>query len=316
MVDFVPSERGTPIRQPATANLMIDSDDRSLYLPIPGATPFDFQITRPQGTLNGFFTRIGTTEVVLDWNEPNGAFLSTLGPTQLAWLSSGVSSIVTIPNEFSGTDFYTAKQALDQFTASINNVSTLFPDPASAVDFFVDTSNAPVPLIVGQFGAEQWGLSTNQLTKALGLESYAPFATPAFYSTLSTSGLFSADIVAPDLRAIKYLDFTSQQLTYNQDLKDNSTAQYPKDVLCRWYMEWDNQPQRDAYGFPIEMGYEPFKLRRLFNPPKQIKWDTTQPLGNIAFQVFKDNGAAPLVPVAPPYINNTSWRMTLQVSET
>ena len=67
MTDFIPSESGTPIRYPSTANLMIDSADR----PAVTTNPFNFQITKNQSILNGFFTRVGTTEVVLNWVEPN-----------------------------------------------------------------------------------------------------------------------------------------------------------------------------------------------------------------------------------------------------
>ena len=69
------------------------------------------------------------------------------------------------------------------------------------------------------------------------------------------------------------------------------------------------------------MGYSPFNLRRIFNPPKQIRWDNIQPLGNLAFQVYATkwpqdrtaNYTYGLFDVAQYY--NTEWLMTLQISE-
>lgn len=99
------------------------------------------------------------------------------------------------------------------------------------------------------------------------------------------------------------------QLTYNQAVKDASTSPNERDVLCRWYFDYDNQTPTDGYGFPILMGYAPFCLRRLFNPPKQIQWETNIPVGNLSFQLYDDDGT--LVPVN----SRTEYLMTLQVSE-
>ena len=62
------SQVGTQIRYPSVANLMIDSADRTVsQFP----SPWDYQIVKKQSLFNGFFTRIGATEVVLEWNNPN-----------------------------------------------------------------------------------------------------------------------------------------------------------------------------------------------------------------------------------------------------
>jgi len=61
-------EKAVTIRYPATANLMIDSSDRNTTR---NPSAWDFQITKNQSIQNGFFTRVGTTEVVLEWCEPN-----------------------------------------------------------------------------------------------------------------------------------------------------------------------------------------------------------------------------------------------------
>jgi hypothetical protein len=75
-----PTENGVPIRPPSVANLQVDSTDRrgfstlgapynagfsTFSLPVNTQSPFDFVIARPNSILNGFFTRVANTELVL-----------------------------------------------------------------------------------------------------------------------------------------------------------------------------------------------------------------------------------------------------------
>ena len=291
--------KGVQIRVPATANLMIDSADRDAAR----ESPFDFQINRPQSILNGFFNRIGTTEVVLEWSEPNGAYISSLGPTQMIVSSSAglVSTVAT-----SGTGpllFYNASNALDSFVRGLNSLSTT----TATSSFFISTNVTGGQSI---FNSDPSVLGfeflTTPLTTALGVQSQTP---------LDANVNRAVAIRDPDLRPWRYLDFVSEKLTYNQDLKDSSTAPINRDVLCRWYMSWDNQAANDGYGFPIEMGYEPFRIRRIFNPPKQIKWNDEQPIGQLNFQVYGNNSYVPVKPVAVDGSVKSNWLMTLQASE-
>ena len=59
-------DRGTTIREPSTANFLIDSYDRPTT-----QTASNFTIAKKNSLFNGFFTRFGVAEVVLDWGIPN-----------------------------------------------------------------------------------------------------------------------------------------------------------------------------------------------------------------------------------------------------
>ena len=294
-------QRAVTIRQPATANLMVDSADRNSGYP----NPFDFQITRPNSILNGFFNRIGTTEVVLEWNEPNGAVLAANDTgTQVLISTAGGLVSTTVSAVFGPYLFYNSSNALESFA---RRLGASFGG-ALISSFFVSTPVYGLPALFASAPVDSMLVSTSATSQSLGLQSAGSLAgTPYFFSFMP--------IRAPDLRPYRYLDFTSAQLTYNQDLKDSSTSALARDVLCRWYMDWDQQPQRDGFGFPIEMGYEPFKLRRLFNPPKQIRWDSSQPVGNISFQVYGNNVYSSLASTAPVGSPQTNFLMTLQASE-
>jgi hypothetical protein len=255
---------------------MVDSADRNVSI---DPSPFDFQITKTNSIMNGFFNRIGTTEVVLEWEEPNGAYINNVSGT-----FNGTSSFTV---SFEDT-FYNVSTALDYLCTEINS---------QVSGGSVSVGSSPVgPALVG---TQNFSFSNTPGVQQLGI-------------TLPTSSVPEHPILSPDIRPFRYLDFTSQQLTYNQDLKDNTTSPLSRDVLCRWYMAWDNPPSYDELGFPILQGYTQFVERRLFNPPKQIKWSPDQPLGNISFQVYGNGEYTPITPVT---LANSQFLMTCQLSE-
>ena len=285
MTDYLPSEKATTIRQPSTANLMLDSDDRDsgdLYAS-------NFSISRSNSLLNGYFTRIGTTEVVLEWTTPN--ISSQIGNNTITIITdpagTPTTSVITLPN-----GFYTAKDALDEIVAllnvSVGIVTTYTLSPVNGVLYL--TNGGPAlnfTINVGLLATQLFG--------------------PAVLGNINAS----VPITAPDIRPCRYLDFVSNQLTYNQDLKDTATNPVSRDVLCRWYFVYSDPtyPAVDAYGFPILMGYIPFYLRRTFSPPKQIKWSPNMPIGNLSFTVYNNVGNQQYM------VPTTNWLMTLQVSE-
>lgn len=283
MASFVPSEKAFPIRQPSTANLMIDSVDRNN---LNNTTAADFSINKNNSILNGFFTRIATSEVVFDWLEPN---VSDITNTASVDISGGTNHPITI-----SPGFYTVAQYIDAILLQFNDISgatgTLF------------TTNASPPYIQASNPAVSWRIVAGLPVESLNLTAYVPAGGRLYLDGLA------------DLREYRYIDFVSSDLTLNQELKDGSTNVANRDVLCRWYFEWDNPPSIDKYGYPIQMGYNSFMVRRIFSPPKQIKWDPSQPIGQLSFQLFTNGG---LIALQPLVLTNplTNWRMTLQVSE-
>ena len=289
MVDFIPQERATPIRVPSTANLMIDSKDRGNFF----SSCWDFQITKSSSILNGFFTRIGTTEVVMEWCEDN---ISTkLNNTSISFDISGIGA-----NTYSGTQtipfapgFYNAKEAYDTIVAYLNTKTGI-----TGCTWAVDSYGGGYSLDCDD---GFYTVGTQKLAAQLDLSGQNSFLISG-----TTTGVI---LDCPDLRPYRYVDMVSSQLTYNQELKDASTAALVRDVLCRWYFADDVPDAYDGYGFPILMGYQKFVRRRLYNPPKQIKWSNSQPIGNLAFQVFDDTGQ--LLPNSVM----SNFLMTLQISE-
>lgn len=291
MVDFIPSEKSMTIRQPSTANLMIDSNDKNTALSV---TPFDFTINKPNSILNGFFTRVGVTEAVLDWCVTNISAYN--GNNKLSVDISGVGGnvynntlILTLTDSF-----YTVKQAIDQIIILLNAQS--------------GTTGATFSFSLGN------SISTNSIDCSGAVFEFNDSVLAEQLDLPIDSGLDIEQFIGtcPDIRNYRYIDFVSPQLTYNQALKDSSTNQNVRDVLLRWYFADDVPEQVDAYGYPILMGYRAFNRRRIFSPPKQIRWDNQQPIGQLSFQVYDEQGQ--LLDKPAGYLG-TTWMMTLQVSE-
>lgn len=289
MTEFIPAEKGVPIRMPSTANLMIDSADR------PANTSINnFFINKSQALLNGFFTRISATEVVLEWNTPN--------------IQTGVNDTFAIildpagpaPQPAQATlaqGFYTVEEALNEICTQLTQVATGFPTPPGTPTF-------AIALVGGQYVMRCTAPALNFTLQASALQEQLFPSLGGF-----TAGSFP--IGYADLRPTRYIDFTSPQLTYNQELKDATSSLRPQDVLVRWYFAYGEEPTLvDAYNMPILMGYTPFYVRRTFNPPKQIKWSANQPIGQVQFKLYNDAGN--LIQVVG---TTTNWLMTLQVSE-
>ena len=201
--------KGVDIREPSTANFLIDSTDRpgynaeSIYpVPFVPGTPLvtssaDFTITKPGNSLfNGFFTRFAMTELTLTWNVPNISALAGNSSTQVVYVplvgQPGVVYTITIPD-----GFYTVEEAITALIAQMNLVinpvvpfTVLAPTPGQApvlpgtqynynaiitgpgADFFSFFRATPVPVAVNAPGNP--AVPGNSLQVGTAPEPYVP----------------------------------------------------------------------------------------------------------------------------------------------
>jgi hypothetical protein len=297
MTEFIPAERATPIRQPSTANLMIDSLDRNN---VNTTTAADFVINKSYSLMNGFFTRIAATEFVLEWNEPNlsanpyGNGNSNLG-VQIIIISGGTPGTYNF-NVPQG--FYTVAQYIDTILTIINASSG-----TTGLTLTLTTSAGGWTYISGTAGIS-WSINPGVVIES--------FANPTPVVVPSGGKLYLNGIA--DMRLYRYIDVVSYQLTNNQSVKDATTGSAQREVLLRYYMDWDTPPLLDKYNYPIYMGYTAFQNRRVYNPPKQIRWQPNQPIGQVSFQLYPNSGGTSNV-IYLGDTTGTNWRMTLQISE-
>jgi hypothetical protein len=271
---------------------MIDSKDRDAT----SLSPWDFTISRRNQLINGFFTRVGTTEVVLEWNDGNIYEGNSASVVDISGASVRNNDEII---QLTLGGFYTVADALEALTTAINDLSGTTGVSVSVV------TNQGVAFLNVTGGKLLFSSNSGGLVEALGISPLDALDSSFF-------------IQSPDLRHYRYLDFVSSELTAVQNVKDSSPAPFVRDVLCRWYMSEDQPELEDSLGFPILMGYKSFKRRRLYNPPKQIKWEQNYPVGNLSFQVYTDDGSLPVtvaINTVNPVPSKSQWLMTLQLSE-
>jgi len=294
-VNPMSDDKTVVIRQPSTANLMIDSGDRD-YTMYP--YPANFTIQKNYSILNGFFTRLGVEEVALDWGLPN--ITSIAGNTTFTVTITGAPANPYTVTLLQG--MYNVAQVLDSIVSRLNNAQ-------GTGTFSIVSATGGWPALACTVS---FSITSTILANCLGF-------TTGGAAALS----WQTNVIAPaQLITYSYIDIISPQLTYAQKLKDTTTGTNAKDVLCRWYMAWDNPPQNDKYGFPILMGYQPFSCRRIFSPPKQIRWESNLPIGNLSFEVWGAvQGAANVGAEYYQQLNSSASQtdfdfcLTLQVSE-
>ena len=312
-------EQAITIRPSATALFCVDSSDRyastiasrggPLLQPTPITSPYQFTIAKRESLLNGFFHRIALTELVFPYYLPN---INTRTNTI-------EYSHTLVPNGtiILGNGFYTPTELATAFQAALIadgaiGTTAQYVDGKFVVDAgvgqtiaFFPTSNPP-NLLEGQF----------QLFDLMGFSREN--STPSLSQTSRITRC----------RYTEYIDIVCSQLTYNQHLKDGSSDRAVRDILCRVYLECENDqpigvkplittPAITTAAQDTIPGTYPFTIYRQFKNPKQIQWDDTQPLGNLIFEVYDDKGELFTTGQTSTGPSNQypDWRMSLLVSE-
>jgi len=268
------TDRAVTVRPSSTALLSVDSLDRAQFAG--SGTSTNFSINKNQSLFNGFFTRIALNELVLDWCIPNvsAAYEPANNSITVDLVPGPGSYSVTIP---SGN--YTVAECLDAVVRALND-----PGAFGAGAFVIhDASGSPYSATVG---------GPAYLHSTLGNFSVVAGALQEQLDiALVPTGANDYEITCPKLLPLYYIDFVSPQLTYNQDLKDQTTSTVVRDALYRWVFAYDNGPiPLDKYSYPILQGYKPFVARRYLNYPKQILWNSAMPVGQLTFQVYTSYG--------------------------
>lgn len=289
-------DAGVTIRPSSTANFYVNSLDK-----VKGQRSGNFTIYKGQALFNGFFKRIAVAEAVVDWGLPNVA----------AWWGNNTITVVngatglTIGPVTLPDGFYTAIQALQEAAALLTAAAIAAGDPLRLT---VEFNGLDVKVVSTGVGNDPF-----YFVWVDGIDPPYSLARQLF-STAQLAGVVvqNTELImgSPRVLGTTYIDIVSSQLTYNQDLKDNTSDSFQRDVLYRWYFADDNVPvTREKFlvtypavapapavsiltdtNIPMTQGYSSFLARRALPYPKQIRWDETQPIGQVTFQVFDDRG--------------------------
>ncbi len=314
---------GTTIRPASTSLLTIDSEDRftdyeQKRISFTGynSSPYDFTITKPESIMNGFFTRLAVTEVVFPTNDiPN--ISRTTNTINITYVSAGTTYNNTVTLDIG---FYTPVALATVLQGLIQAQSALLS--AFTMDYGLTTTGVS---ILPRF---KYNTNNPAVTIAFHPLAYNSIAYPYPTTTRQLFDLLAFSNINEGLSVVggsgstncegtRYIDIVCPQLVYNQSLKDTSSQSIVRDSLCRMYLIPDSynnsfEPDTPDYTPP---GTVPTTIYRNFSSPKQIAWSPNQPIGQLTFQVYDDNGVL-LVPTGPiSFIGNIEWSMTLQVTE-
>lgn len=313
------NDEAITVRPSSSANFPIDSADRyASYNARAGAPtgPYTFSISKSESLLNGFFKRIALTEMVFPYFIPN---INSRTDTILVSDNGGALTPVTIPVG----GFYSPAGIAAQLQAQLIILTAnagLTVTYANGVFTFATNNADTLGFARGNFGGLGARLNQFQLYDLLNLSGPGVNGRTADLSTITTG--------VTRCRYTEYVDIVCAQLTYNQDLKDGSSDPIVRDMIARIYIEDETSPiipvyQTAAPAGPVMTqdiaipGTYPFTIYRKFTMPKQIKWENTQPLGNLTFEVYDDKGEILSAHLGAVYPDSTmpDWRMTLLVSE-
>jgi hypothetical protein len=277
------------VRPTSSALFGVDSADRyaSIQASAEGTTsPYRFTIVKNQALFNGFFNRIALTEIVFPY------YISNINDRTDTIIVNGNTITITEGN-------YTPDDLAIELRGQLilSGITATLTVGYVEGRFIFDTNDAStIQFARGNFPAPGARLDQFQLFDLLNM---GPGNTVA-----------GADQITgiTKIRYTDYVDIVSSQLTYNQSLKDASSDPIVRDVLARVYLDTES---------PEVLG-EPITIYRQFSTPKQIKWDPTQPLGNVSFEVFDDKGellSAHLIATGFGDSTLPDWRITLLFSE-
>jgi len=302
-------ERGVTIRQASSALLGVSSADRyatNLDRQLTGSSPYNVLLTSGQNFLNGFFTRVALTEVRFPW------YLST----------------ITDRNNKIGLIYDPAVGAPQAFVIEINvgwyTPLTLAAELQRAIRAPVLSGGANKPSFTVVYNASPNPFIFFADANVVG-DTFLFETVNALPNNANSTGLYEMmnwsyngggavqGSGIPTMLSTEFVDIVSSSLTYPQNVKDGDTGKVVRDVVARIYLAKDGVDTD-----PSLLGSSPFVVYRQFSTPKQIRWDSNLPIGQLQFEFYDDKGFAlgsgydPLVGYDPTL---GDWSITLLVSE-
>lgn len=309
-------DHGTTVRPSSTSLLCIDSEDRyDSYAAAVNApsSPYNFKINKSNTLMNGFFTRLGVSEVVFPWTIPN---INNKTAAINVQYTIGAGPVVDYQLSIA-YGFYSPAQLataiVAQFTVDIPALGFAMAygtgtgaDPSFSYVVSAGNTVLFLPLTGADF---PFPPQSKQLFNVLGFTGRNQVAKNDSYGDYTLC------------QSIRYVDIVSPQITYNQPLKDTMTQTTARDTLCRLYIGsasgvTSTVPANNAAFCPP--GCAPTVLYRDYSNPKQIAWIPNQGIpGYLTFQIYDDAGDLldNSVNIDLSINFSSDWSITMLVSE-
>lgn len=322
----LPNDIGQTIRMPSNSYLTVDSRDRhqsyAAALAAP-SSPYNFTINKTESIFNGFFTRIGVTEIQFPWYLPNiNGESNTIKVYVQGTAVPDLSGVVSLP-----VGFYTPQELQSVFESKVNtllstlgpgstNVGTINveyvgnetllnnPTPLSSsipYSFMIDFTPAGAVYVNVAFAPDPQKLAFNNL---FSLMSFIP-GTVGVPGVPGSTDYSDEIFTAPtDCLYTPYIDIVSRSLVSYQSLYDTTTAPVNRNIICRLYLNGDNIPLPTSSTYfntateepvtivneAVLIGQRPGTIYKQFRNPKLLRYTSDVPVGQIDFQVYDSLG--------------------------
>lgn len=322
-------------RPTATSLLCIDSNDRfksnidARRITIRAAsTPYDFTINKNQSLMNGFFTRLGVTEVMFQWMIPNINVQTNI--VGFDYRANGAAPIIRDAVQIDA-GFYTPAMlaaAIQQDVRALDPINLGAFTMTYGVDIngdqlpvFVYNTNSAASVRFYPLDTEDLGtvpdinIRSRQLFDLLGFFTYTDVVPDPSNNDFSIAGQGYTTYC----QSTRYIDIVCSQLTNNQALKDTMSQVVARDVLCRVYLSDAQNSQSTVLPSSATFcppGCMPTTLYRNFSQPKQIQWIPNQPVpGYLRFEVFDEDGNNLNLLSNNDEDDGSNWAITVAVTE-
>ena len=316
-----PKDKAITIRQPATALLLVNSDDQQLFdangFRIDSTTPGRIYINNQRPLLFGYMTRLALTEMNIQWDTPNVnssnntltmALYSATDVTPPVVGAPIFTRVTLVPDFYQPTDLadfletainassevitagFTFAVSYDQIEGDFTIQQTqVYPSANTRGYFKIFSSSAPLSVT---------GLTplNDDILYCIGVQPVTkPGVEPTgFYTQIN--GAYAPMLYTP------YIDIVSNLLTKHQNVSDGNTASiYTSSKLARVYFSNETIINRHD-DLPTSVlasavssvcntvGTRPITFRREFITPKQIQWENTENVDFIDIQVLDYKG--------------------------
>ena len=317
-----PIEMGQTTRAPATALLLINSDDQQKFnangFRIDSSTPGRIYINGQRPLLFGYMTRLALTEMNIQWDTPNVNSTNNTLTLAIYTATDIATPVVTLQDYIRieiTANFYTP----EELATALQNALNADPDVvANALTFTVaydeqdgsfriaQTATYVVSGRIRGYFKIFSGLAPQSVTGlapvrddllyCLGLQAVSPIGPEpiGFYSSIN--GALAPMLYTP------YIDVVSNLLTKNQNVADGTTSSiYTSSKLARIYFSNEDIINRHDYlpqsGSALSAssvcnipGTRPCIFRREFITPKQIQWNNTENVDFVDIEVLDYKG--------------------------
>ena len=296
--------QGTLIRQPATAQLLIDSLDRftagypNSLAEAQSLSSSNWSLNLQQVVMNGYVTRLGVSQILFHWN-----LRTVVGGYSDAFSVSydgGAAVQVALV-----TGWYNVETMAAMLQAQLNLA------------------------VVGAAFVVQWDALRGVFSVDAGAGHTVVFQPPADNRERRTQhmlGLLAAQPAAqiqrgvpPTMLPTRYVDICSTYLTKYQRLKDANTLQSNITSTCiaRLFAIPLNSSEYIRAGTALadasSPGDAPFVITVDYTFPKQIAWNPEEGISNFDIQLFDEDGE--LIPYNPAAGIMCEYNMVLLASE-